>query len=138
MRSIEITCAGDLSIANQLAEMHRWLDREGIRAIELRAVRILGARVIFSATFAQSADADRFSRAFSGKTFMKRSVEEMQSLQDQLGSLIGTGIIVWMNHPEQKMFNGQLTEVKSDHLSILVTDKTYWIPYHAISAVRSI
>jgi len=31
MRSVEITRAGDLSIADHLAEMRSWLEREGIQ-----------------------------------------------------------------------------------------------------------
>jgi hypothetical protein len=32
MRSIEVRRAENLSITDQLAELRRWLDREGIRA----------------------------------------------------------------------------------------------------------
>jgi hypothetical protein len=64
MRSVEITRAGDQSIEDQLGGMRSWLDREGIRVIDLRAVRILNARVTFTATFERAADADRFVGAF--------------------------------------------------------------------------
>jgi hypothetical protein len=64
MRSIEVTRAGDRSVTDQLAEMRRWLDRQGVRATDLHAVRILAGRVTFSAVFERAADADRFRRAF--------------------------------------------------------------------------
>jgi hypothetical protein len=64
MRSVEITRAGDQSISEQLGGMRQWLDDAGIRATDLRAVRILKGRVIYSATFEQAADADRFVGAF--------------------------------------------------------------------------
>ena len=41
MRSVEITRAGDRAVGDQLTEMRRWLDREGIRISILQAVRIL-------------------------------------------------------------------------------------------------
>lgn len=64
MRSIEITRAGDQSIADQLGGMRHWLGDAGIRATDLHAVRILRGRVTFSATFEQAVDADRFLKAF--------------------------------------------------------------------------
>jgi hypothetical protein len=64
MRSAEVTRAGDRSISDQLDEMRRCFDGAGIRAADLHAVRILKARVTFSATFEQAADADRFGGAF--------------------------------------------------------------------------
>ena len=68
MRSVEITRAGDLSVADRLAEIRGWFDREGIRETDLHAVRVLNGRVTFSATFTQAAEADRFTRAF-GRAF---------------------------------------------------------------------
>ena len=64
MRSVEVTRAGNRSVADQLAEMRRWLDREGVRVTDLRAVRVLKGRVTFSATFERAADADRFRETF--------------------------------------------------------------------------
>jgi|HubBroStandDraft_6_1064221.scaffolds.fasta_scaffold106540_2 hypothetical protein len=64
MRSAEITGSGALSVADHLAEMHRWLDRAAIRAADLHAAHILKGRVTFRATFEQAIDADRFLRAF--------------------------------------------------------------------------
>ena len=64
MRTVKVTPAGDRSISDQLSEMRRWLDREDIRVTDLHAVRILKARVTYSATFEHSTDADRFVGAF--------------------------------------------------------------------------
>jgi hypothetical protein len=61
---VEVTRAGDWSISDQLGDMRRWLDRESIRVTDLHAVRILKARVTYTATCEQAADADRFFRAF--------------------------------------------------------------------------
>ena len=60
MRSVEITRAGDLSVADHIAEMRSWLERKDIRETALHAVRILNGRVTFSATFKHTAHADRF------------------------------------------------------------------------------
>jgi hypothetical protein len=62
--TIEVTRAADLPVVDQLAEMRAWLDREGIRLTELRALRVLAGRITFEATFAQASDADRFRQAF--------------------------------------------------------------------------
>jgi hypothetical protein len=64
MRIVEITRAGDQSVGEQLAEMRCWLDREGIHATDLNAVRVLKLRVTYSATFQDAMDADRFVQAF--------------------------------------------------------------------------
>ena len=64
MQTIEITRAGDLSVADHLAEMHQWLDGAGIYVTDLHPVRILGGRVTFSITFRDLADANRFVREF--------------------------------------------------------------------------
>lgn len=62
----------------------------------------------------------------------------MITLQQQLTQLIGSGIILWINHPELKTLNGNLTEVNPRHIAMVVDGKTYWIPYESIAAVRSI
>ena len=59
MQTVEVTRAGDLSIADHLAEIRGWLEREGIQQTELHAVRVLNGRVTFAATFKQAAEADR-------------------------------------------------------------------------------
>jgi len=63
-KRVEVTRAGDLPIAAQLAEMQRWLGEEGVRATDLHAVRILNARVTYEATFQDAAAAARFVQAF--------------------------------------------------------------------------
>ena len=64
MQTLEITRNGDLAVSDQLDEMRRWLEREDIRTTDLHAVRILRARVTYSATFEKKVDADRFLEAF--------------------------------------------------------------------------
>jgi hypothetical protein len=64
MQTVEITRAGNLSVGAHLAEIRDWLDRAGIKATELQAVRILKGRIVFSATFALASDAERLLRAF--------------------------------------------------------------------------
>jgi hypothetical protein len=65
MRSVEITRAGNLSVADHLAEIRGWFDRAGIQATDLQVVRVLSGQVTFSATFERADDADRFLRAFN-------------------------------------------------------------------------
>jgi hypothetical protein len=64
MPSVEFTRPGDQSIADQLAEMQRWLDHEGIPVSDLRALCILSGHVTYSAKFDDAADASRFVKAF--------------------------------------------------------------------------
>src|SRR5205085_4252724 len=54
MQNVEITRHGDLSVGDHLAAMRSWQDHEGAQAINLRAVRILGCRITFSAVFVQA------------------------------------------------------------------------------------
>jgi len=65
MWSVQITRLADQAVGDQLAEMRRWLAREGIQPFELRAVRIQSTRFTYSATFADAAAAHRFFRRFS-------------------------------------------------------------------------
>ena len=67
MRCIEVTRAGDQSIAVQLTEKRQWLDRERIRATDLRAVRAVGGWVSFGATFEHPHDANHCLRTFAGR-----------------------------------------------------------------------
>jgi hypothetical protein len=67
MPTIEITRAGDASVAEQIAEMHEWLREAGIQPVELEPVRILKARVRFRASFANDDDAERFRGRFDEK-----------------------------------------------------------------------
>jgi hypothetical protein len=64
MRTIEIARIGDSSVADQMAEMHEWLREAGIHPLQLEPMRILRARVLFRATFANDDDAERFRRRF--------------------------------------------------------------------------
>jgi hypothetical protein len=64
MRTVEITRIGDASVTDQITEMQEWLREAGIQPLELRPMRILGARVRFSAVFASDQDAERFRRRF--------------------------------------------------------------------------
>jgi hypothetical protein len=61
----------------------------------------------------------------------------MLSLKSQLYPLIGSGVILWLNHPELKTINGQLTDVQPHHLA-LVDDQghSYVVPYNGIVALR--
>jgi hypothetical protein len=61
---VQVSRAGSTSVSEQLDEMHRWLDSEGIRVGDLHAVRILARRITFQATFQDRAEADRFIRVF--------------------------------------------------------------------------
>jgi hypothetical protein len=64
MAMVEITRRGNASVADQMAEMHRWLREAGIEPLELQPVRILNASVRFSAAFANAEDAERFRLRF--------------------------------------------------------------------------
>lgn len=63
MPTVELTRRADRPVGDQLAEIRRWLDDNGIRATELHA-RILHGGVTFTATFKQAGDAQRFLREF--------------------------------------------------------------------------
>ena len=64
MRRIEITRAGDASIADELSEMHAWLRSQRIEALQLEPLRILHGLATFHATFATVEEAERFRRRF--------------------------------------------------------------------------
>ena len=63
MATVEFTGLPDQPIGDQVAKMRRWLDENGVQATDVQA-RILHARVTFTATFAQPADAQRFLKEF--------------------------------------------------------------------------
>ena len=67
MQTVEITRAGDLSVADHLAEMQCWLDHAGIRVTDLFALHILRGQVTFSITFRDTADANYFLQAFCAR-----------------------------------------------------------------------
>jgi hypothetical protein len=64
MRRIEITRAGDASIADQLSEMRAWLRSVGIEPLQLEPLRILHGLATFRAGFASVEEAERFRRRF--------------------------------------------------------------------------
>jgi hypothetical protein len=64
MRRIEITRAGDASIADQLSEMHAWLRSQGIEPLQLEPLRILHGLATFHASFATVGEAERFRQRF--------------------------------------------------------------------------
>jgi hypothetical protein len=64
MRRIEITRAGDASIADQLSEMHAWLRSQRIEPLQLEPLRILHGLATFRADFATVGDAERFGQRF--------------------------------------------------------------------------
>jgi hypothetical protein len=74
MRSVKVTRPGDRSVADHLADMEGWLERAGIRGTVLEPVRILYGRVVFSATFQELVDADRFLAAFGNASPEPRGV----------------------------------------------------------------
>ena len=63
MRRIEITRAGDASIADQLSEMRAWLRSERIVPLQLEPLHILRGLATFHASFATVEEAERFRRA---------------------------------------------------------------------------
>ena len=62
MRRIEITRAGDASIADQLTEMRAWLRARRIEPLQLEPLRILNRLATSRASFAAVEDAERFRR----------------------------------------------------------------------------
>jgi len=64
MRRIEITRAGDASIADQLSEMHAWLRSQRIAPLQLEPLHILHGLAAFHASFATIDEAERFRRRF--------------------------------------------------------------------------
>jgi hypothetical protein len=65
MEIVEISRRGDLSVSQHLAEMRAWMNYEGVRSTDLRAVRILAGRISFRATFNSGVDAERFRQRFA-------------------------------------------------------------------------
>ena len=55
----------------------------------------------------------------------------------QLIPLLGSGVILWLNHPELKTINSNLTDVQPHHLTLVGDDgHTYVVPYNSIVALR--
>ena len=64
MTTVEFTGRAERAVGDQLADMRQWLNEQGFQPSDLQA-RVLHARVTFTATFAQRADAERFMREFT-------------------------------------------------------------------------
>jgi hypothetical protein len=64
MRRVEITRAGDASIADQLKEMRARLRARQIEPLQLEPMRILNGLATFQARFATTAEAERFRQRF--------------------------------------------------------------------------
>jgi ribosome maturation factor RimP len=60
----------------------------------------------------------------------------MQSMERELAAHRGQEVAAWMSHADLKVLAGRLTKVESDHFVILAGEHTYYIPYHAITAIR--
>ncbi len=61
----------------------------------------------------------------------------MASLTDALKEHVNGNMVFWLNHHDLKVLNGQLTDVRDDHVVMRSGDQTYYIPYSGIVAVRS-
>jgi hypothetical protein len=64
MRRLEITRAGNASIADQLSEMQAWLLSVRIEPLQLEALHILHGAATFRANFATVEEAERFRQRF--------------------------------------------------------------------------
>jgi hypothetical protein len=64
MKIVEVTRPGYQSLRTNSPKMRCWLDREGIQATDLHAVRVLNLRVTYSAMLRDTMDADPFVQAF--------------------------------------------------------------------------
>lgn len=64
MKTVVVGRAGNLSVAEHLAEMQAWLAEHHIVARELAMLHVLNFRVVFRATFDRDSDADRFVAEF--------------------------------------------------------------------------
>ena len=73
MPAVEIGRAGDVSVADQMAEMQAWLREQRIQPLELQPVRIVRASVCFVAKFATREDAERFRLRFDEESVAGRA-----------------------------------------------------------------
>jgi hypothetical protein len=73
MPAIEIGRAGNVSVADQMAEMHAWLREQAIQPLELQPVRIVKASVRFLGKFATQEDAERFRLRFDEESVASRA-----------------------------------------------------------------
>ena len=60
----------------------------------------------------------------------------MTSLTTALKSFVNRGVAIWLDHIEFKVLAGRLVDVQSEHIELRVGDSVYYIPCHAIVAVR--
>jgi hypothetical protein len=61
----------------------------------------------------------------------------MVSLQNALGPMQGSEIMVFLNHPDLRTLNGRLIAVQSEHI-VIRAGQDYHIPYLSLVAVRRI
>jgi len=73
MPAVEIGRVGDVSVADQIAEMHAWLREQAIQPLELQPVRMVNASVRFLAKFATREDAERFRLRFDEESAASRA-----------------------------------------------------------------
>lgn len=64
MKSVVVARAGNLSVADHLAQMRTWLADRNIVPRELVMLHVLNLRVVFRATFDADGDADLFAQTF--------------------------------------------------------------------------
>lgn len=64
LKTVVVSRDGSLSIGDHIAEMRAWLAEQGIEPRELVMLYVLNLRVVFRATFDESAQADRFFTRF--------------------------------------------------------------------------
>ena len=64
MKTVIVARAGDLAVAEHLAEMRAWLDEQKIEARELAILHVLQFQAVFRAVFDDNGDADRFVERF--------------------------------------------------------------------------
>jgi hypothetical protein len=60
----------------------------------------------------------------------------MTSLTTALKSLVNREVAIWLDHIEFKVLAGRLADVQAEHIELRVGDSVYYIPYHAVVAVR--
>ena len=63
MKTVIVARAGNLSIADHLAEMQAWLAERNMEPRELSMLHVLHFRVMFRAVFDEDGDADLFATA---------------------------------------------------------------------------
>jgi hypothetical protein len=64
LKTVIVARAGNLSVADHLAEMKAWLTERDIRPRELVMLHVLNLRVVFRAEFDVEHDADLFAARF--------------------------------------------------------------------------